>query len=193
MQNRFTTNILLLAPLLLLMSCQPGAPVVTVLGEVGGFEISESTQILKSKTSKSIFYISGKCQGSIKDILISFDNGSNYTPLSQFAESYTLDCSSNGTYSYKINPNSTIAFDIPADASYRDFKLRGISDFGNTLVLNLRRMVTNGGDLQITAGSVVANATTASGTPVVLRARVLSSAEATTGPGFKFKGAIRVK
>lgn len=193
MQNNFTTNILLLTPLLVLMSCQPGAPVVTVLGEVGGFEISESTQILKSKTSKTIFYISGKCQGSIKDIQVSFDNGANYTPLSQFAESYTLNCSGSGTYSYKINPNNTIAFDIPSDASHRDFKLRGISDFGNTLVLNLRRMVSNGGDLQITAGSTIVNATTASGTPVILRARVLSSTGVTTGPGFKFKGSIRIK
>lgn len=193
MQNRMMKNILLLAPLLMLMSCQPGAPVVTVLGEVGGFEISESTQILKSKTSKTIFYISGKCQGSIKDIQISFDNGANYTPLSQFAESYTLDCSGLGTYSYKINPNNTVAFDIPAEASYRDFKLRGISDFGNTLVLNLRRMVSSGGDLQITAGSTIVNTNTTSGTPVILRARVLSSTGVTTGPSFKFKGAIRIK
>jgi len=193
MQKKIMTNILLLTSLLTLMSCQPGVPVVTVLGEVGGFEISESTQILKSKTSKTIFYISGKCQGSIKDIHISFDNGANYTPLSQFAESYTLDCSGLGTYSYKINPNNTVAFDIPAEASYRDFKLRGISDFGNTLVLNLRRMVSNSGDLQITAGSTIVNATTASGTSVVFRARVLSSTGVTTGSNFKFKGAIRIK
>lgn len=181
-------NILLTSSLMTLLACQPGAPVVTVLGEVGGFEISETIQILKSKTSRNIFYISGRCQSSIKGIQISFDNGTNYTPLSQFAESFTLDCAGSGTYSYKINPNNTIAFDIPVDSSYKDFKLRGSSDFGNTVVQNLRRMISSDGDLQITAGSK----TTTSGT-LVLRARVLSSTGVTTGPGFKFKGAIRIK
>lgn len=188
MQNRSVKNILLLTLLLTLMSCQAGAPVVTVLGEVGGFDITETTQILKSKTSKNIFYISGKCQGAIKDIQVSFDNGANYTPLSQFAENYTMDCSGSGTYSYKINPNNTVAFDIPADVPYKDFKFRGTSDFGNTVVQNLRRMINSGDGLQITAGST----NTVSAT-YILKARIISAADVTTGPSFKFNGAIRIK
>ena len=192
MQKNIKFNILLLPSLLLLAACQPGAPVVTVIGEVGGFNITETTQILKTKNSKNIFYISGKCQGAIKDIHVSFDNGGSYTPLSQFAETVSFDCSTNGTYSYKINPNSTIAFDIPADRSYKDFKFRGSSDFGNTVVQNLRRMVTNSGELQVTAGSVIENVTV-SGTPAVFKARIVSSSGTDSGANFKFKGAIRIK
>lgn len=185
-------NILLTSSLMTLLACQPGAPVVTVLGEVSGFEISETIQILKSKTSKNIFYISGTCFVSVNDIQVSFDNGSTYSPLSQYAESYEQNCSSNGTYSYKINPNNTSVFDIPSNISYKDFKFRGMTDFGVTAVQNLRRMINTSDDLQITAGSTVVN-TTVSGTPVILRARVLSSAGVTTGTNFKFKGAIRIK
>lgn len=192
MHKNIKTYILLFSSLLILSACQPGAPVVTVIGEVGGFNITETTQILKTKNSKNIFYIAGKCQGAIKDIHVSFDNGANYTPLSQFAETVSLDCATSGTYSFKINPNNTIAFDIPADASYKDFKFRGSSDFGNTVVQNLRRMVSNSGDLQVTAGSVIANVTV-SGTPAVLKARIVSSQATDSGPNFKFKGAIRIK
>lgn len=174
------------------MSCQPGAPVVTVLGEVSGFEISETTQILKTKTSKNAFYISGKCFGSISDIQVSFDNGATYGTLSQYAESYQQNCASNGTYSYKINPNNTSVFDIPSNSSYKDFKLRGMSDFGATVVQNLRRIVSTSGDLQVTAGSMIANVTV-SGTPAVLRGRVLSSASVTTGTNFILKGSVRIK
>lgn len=185
-------NILLSTSLLSLMACQPGAPIVTVIGEMSGFEISESTQILKSKTSKNVFYITGKCFGSVSDIQVSFDNGGSYNPLSQYAESFEQKCSSDGTFSYKINPNSTSVFDIPSNSSFKDFKLRGMSDFGATIVLNLRRMVSNSGDLQITAGSTIANVTV-SGTPAVFRGRVLSSAGVTTGTNFKFKGVVRIK
>lgn len=174
------------------MSCQPGAPIVTVIGEMGGFNVNETTQILKSKNSKNIFYISGKCNSVISDIQVSFDGGANFTSLSQFAESFTNNCSSNGTYSYKINPNNTIAFDIPVSSSFKDFKLRGMGDFGATVTQNFRRMISNSGDLQITAGSTVATGTI-SGTPVVLKARILSSAGETTGVNFKFKGAIKIK
>ncbi len=184
--------ILLSTSLLSLMACQPGAPIVTVLGEVSGFEVTETTQILKSKDSKSIFYISGKCFGAIKDVEVSFDNGGTYTTLGQYAESFTQSCASSGTFSYKINPNNTTAFDIPANSSYRDIKLRGMSDFGATIVQNLRRMVTNSGDLQMTAGSVIANVTV-SGTPAVLRGRLISSAGVTSGTNFILKAAIRIK
>ena len=185
-------NILLSTFLLGLMSCQPGAPIVTVLGEVGGFEISESTQILKTKSNKNIFYISGKCFGAITDVQISFDNGATYNPLSQFAETSTFNCAVNGTFSYKINPNNTVAFDIPANSSYKDFKIRGTSDFGSTGVQNLRRMISNSGDLQITAGSFI-SAVSVSGSPAVFRGRVISSAGESSGTNFKFKGAIRIK
>ena len=74
-------NVLLSTCLLGLMSCQPGAPVVTVLGEVSGFEISETTQILKSKSNKNVFYISGRCFGAINDVQVSFDNGSSFNAL----------------------------------------------------------------------------------------------------------------
>lgn len=185
-------NILLSASVLGLMACQPGAPVVTVLGEVSGFEVTETTQILKSKNSKNIFFISGKCFGAISDVQVSFDNGGTYTALSQYAETSTQNCSSSGTFSFKINPNNTTAFDIPANSSYRDFKLRGMSDFGATTVQNLRRMVSNSGDLQMTAGSVVANVTV-SGSPAVLRGRIISSAGVTSGTNFILKAAIRIK
>lgn len=184
--------ILLSTSLLSLMACQPGAPIVTVLSEISGFEVNETTQILKSKNSKNIFYISGKCFGAIKDIEVSFDNGSTYMTLSQYAESFTQNCASSGTFSFTINPNNTTAFDIPVNSSYRDIKLRGMSDFGATVVQNLRRMVTNSGDLQITAGSVIANVS-ASGTPAVLRGRLISSAGTTSSANFILKAAIRIK
>ncbi|AZZ37703.1 hypothetical protein CIK05_13155 [Bdellovibrio sp. qaytius] len=185
-------NIFLSTSLLTLMACQPGAPVVTVLGEVSGFDISEKTQILKSKTNKNVFYISGTCFGAIKDVQISFDNGSSYSALSQYAETSTQNCSSSGTFSYKINPNNTVAFDIPANSSYKDFKIRGTSDFGPTSVQNLRRMISNSGDLQVTAGSTLASVTV-SGTPAILRGRIVSSAGSVSGTNFILKGAIRIK
>ena len=185
-------NILLSTSLLGLMSCQPGAPIVTVLGEVGGFEISETTQILKSKSNKNVFYISGRCFGAISDVQISFDNGGSFSALSQYAETTTFNCAVNGTFSYKINPNNTVAFDIPSNSSYKDFKIRGMSDFGATSVQNLRRMVTNSGDLQMTAGSVLATVSV-SGSPAVFRGRIISSADTSSGSNFKFKGAIRIK
>lgn len=192
MKKNIKAGMLKISSLLLLSACQPGAPVVTVIGEVGGFNISETTQILKTKNSKNIFYIAGKCQGAIKDIQVSFDNGATYTPLSQFAETVSFDCATNGSYSYKINPNNTIAFDIPSDSSYKDFKFRGSSDFGHTVVQILRRMVSNSGDLQITAGSVSENVTV-SGTPAVFKGRIVSSYGTDSGANFKFKGAIRIK
>lgn len=184
--------IFLFSSLFGLVACQPGAPVVTVLGEVSGFEITETTQILKSKTNKNVFYISGKCFGAISDVEVSFDNGGSYSALSSYAETSTFNCAINGTFSYKINPNSTVAFDIPANSSYKDFKLRGKSDFGNSVVQNLRRMVTNSGDLQITAGSFI-DSVTVSGAPAVFRGRVISSAGVVSGTNFIFKGAIRIK
>lgn len=178
--------------LLLLTACQPGAPLVTVLGQVAGFALNESTQILKSKTNKNSFTISGKCNTAIKEIEISFDGGSSYSPLGQFAESSNKNCAA-GTFSFLINPNNTIAFDIPADASFKDFKLRGTGDFGASAVLNFRRMVTNSGDLQITAGSGSNNGVV-SGSPVVLKARIISAAGSTSSnPNYKFKGSIRIK
>ena len=174
------------------MSCQPGAPIVTVLGEVGGFEVSETIQILKSKSNKNVFYISGRCFGAISDVQISFDNGKSFSALSQYAETTAFKCAENGTFSYKINPNNTVAFDIPSNSSYKDFKIRGMSDFGATSVQNLRRMVTNSGDLQMTAGSLLANVSV-SGTPAVFRGRIISSAGTSSGTNFKFKGAIRIK
>ena len=185
-------NILLSTSLLGLMSCQPGAPIVTVLGEVGGFEISETTQILKNKSNKNIFFISGKCFGAITDVQISFDNGGSFNPLSQYAETSSFNCAINGTFSYKINPNNTVAFDIPSNSSYKDFKIRGSSDFGATSVQNLRRLVSNSGDLQVTAGSFI-ETVSVSGSPAVFRGRVISSAGETSGTNFKFKGAIRIK
>lgn len=193
MKLQMLKNLLIFSSLLTLMSCQPGTALVTVLGQVSGFDLTETTQILKSKTNKNPFYISGRCSASIKEVEVSFDNGANYTPLSQFAESFSKDCSASGTFSYRINPNNTIAFDIPADLSYKDFKIRGTGDFGASAVQNFRRMVNSGGDLQLTAGSVKVEATTVSGTPVILRARVISSAGVSSGSNFKFKGAIRIK
>ncbi|MES2801487.1 MAG: hypothetical protein V4654_03260 [Bdellovibrionota bacterium] len=186
-------KIILLSSLLLgLMACQPGAPVVTVLGEVSGFEVTEKTQILKSKSSKNVFYISGTCFGAISDIQVSFDGGSSYSALSGYAETSDQSCKNNGTFSFKINPNSTIAFDIPANSSYKDIKLRGMSDFGATVVQNLRRMITSSGDLQVTAGSTITDVTV-SGTPAVFRGRVISSAGVTSGTNFILKGSIRIK
>lgn len=186
-------NILLTSSLMTLLACQPGAPVVTVLGEVSGFEISETTQILKSKTSKNIFYISGKCFGSISDIQVSFDNGSTYSPLSQYAESYEKNCSSNGTYSYKINPNNTSVFDIPPTSSFKDFKFRGMSDFGMTVVKNLRRQISSG-EIEISAGSSVTTGTlSGTTTAYIFTGRVISSAGITSGTNFIFKGAVRIK
>ena len=193
MIRHFKTRILLLTSLLGLMACQPGAPVITVLGEVSGFEISETTQILKSKTNKSSFFISGKCFGAIKDVQVSFDNGASYSALSQYAEISTLNCSTTGTFAYKIDPNNTIAFDIPNSSSYKDFKIRGTSDFGNTIVQNLRRMVSNSADLQVTAGSMIEDNITVSGTAAIFRGRVISSAGVVSGTNFILKGAIRIK
>lgn len=184
-------NILLSTLITGLMACQPGAPVITVLGEVTGFEISETTQILKSKTNKSIFYISGRCFGAIRDVEVSFNNGATYSPLSQYAETFTLSCASTGTFTYKINPNSTIAFDIPSDSSFKDFKIRGSSDFGNTVVQNLRRLVSSSADSQITAGST--ENVTVSGTAAIFRGRIVSSAGVSSGTNYIFKGAIRIK
>ena len=182
----------IVSSLLLLTACQPGAPLVTVLGQVAGFELNETTQILKSKTNKNSFTISGKCNAAIREIEISFDGGAVYSSLSQFAESSTKNCSG-GTFSFLINPNNTIAFDIPADASFKDFKLRGTGDFGASAVLNFRRMVSNSGDLQITAGSGSTSGVV-SGSPVVLKARIISSAGSTSSnPNYKFKGSIRIK
>lgn len=173
-----------------LMSCQPGSPIITVLGQVGGFEIAESIQTLKNKTSKNIFYISGKCNISVSEIEISFDQGLTYSALSSFSESYSNDCATLGRFSYKINPNSTIAFDLPADSWYKDFKIRGNGDYGVTAALNLRRAVAS--DFQVTAGTTQV-AGTVSGTPVVLRARLLSSVGTSTGATYRFKGALRIK
>lgn len=185
-------NIAVLSSVLLLTACQPGAPLVTVLGQVAGFELNETTQILKNKANKNSFTISGKCNAAIKEVEISF-GGDSFTPLSQFAESYTKDCTNGGTFSFLINPNNTIAFDIPADASYKDFKLRGMGDFGATAVHNFRRMISNSGDLQITAGTGSSSGVV-SGSPVVLKARIISSAGSTSSnPNYKFKGSIRIK
>lgn len=172
------------------MSCQPGAPIVTVLGQVSGFEIYETVQTLKNKTSKNAFYISGKCNASVSEIEVSFDSGATYTPLNLYAETYSNDCAASGTFSYKINPNSTIAFDLPANSSFKDFKIRGNGDYGLTAILNLRRAVAS--DFQVTTGSTKVTGTI-SGTPVFLRARLLSSVGTTTGGTYKFKGAIRIK
>lgn len=186
------THTSLISALLLLTACQPGAPLVTVLGQVAGFELNETTQILKSKTNKNSFTISGKCNAAIKEVEISFDGGAVYSPLSQFAESSNKNCAT-GTFSFLINPNNTIAFDIAADASFKDFKIRGTGDFGASAVLNFRRLVSNSGDLQITAGSGSTNGVV-SGSPVVLKARIISSAGTTSSnPNYKFKGSIRIK
>lgn len=185
-------NILLSTSLLSLMACQPGAPVVTVLSAVSGFEITENTQILKRKSDRNIFYISGKCFGMVKDIQISFDNGETYSALSQYAEESAMNCSTTGTFSFKIDPNNNVVFDIPVSSSYKDFKIRGFSDFGNTVVQNLRRMVSNSGDLQVTAGSFI-ETVTVSGSPAIFRGRIISSAGVASGTNFIFKGAVRIK
>lgn len=192
MKTLNTKNILFPLLLLSLTGCQPGAPVITALGEVSGFEINESIQVLKSKTSKSIFYISGRCFGALSDVQVSFDDGATYSPLSQYAETFSINCSTTGSFTYKINPNNTIAFDIPSNSAYKDFKIRGLSDFGNTVVKNLRRMISNSADLQITAGSTISNVTV-SGTPAVLRGRIISSSGITTGPNYILKGSLRIK
>lgn len=177
---------------LTLMSCQPGAPVVTMLGEVGGFEISESVMTLKSKTSTDVFYVSGKCFGLVTDIEVSFDNGATYSSLGQYSADAQQKCSTDGTFSFKIDPAIRTEFNIPYDRSYKDFKFRGLSEFGMTAVKNLRRQVKLG-ELQLTAGSGSASIATASGT-LTLKGRIISTAEVvTTGSGHVLKGSIRIK
>lgn len=173
--------------LLVLMSCQPGAPVVSLIGQVTGFSLNETVQNVKSKSSNKIFYISGKCNPAITDIEISFDNGATFVSLGNYAEgSYIKNCSSTGDFSYKINPQSKTEFSIPANSSFKDFKIRGFSDFGITSALNLRRMVSS--DFQVTAGS--ARITSGS---MVLQGRLVSSIETSTGTPFRFTGSIRIK
>ena len=172
--------------MLTLMSCQPGAPVVTVIGQVSGFSINESIQNLKNKSNRSIFAISGKCNPSITDIEISFDGGSSYSLLSSVAETSTKDCTGTGTFNYIINPNTVTAFNLPLESSFKDFKIRGYGDYGMTNVLNLRRMVSS--DFQVTTGSA---SVTSGG--AILRGRILSTIGRTSGVGFMIKGTLRVK
>lgn len=177
---------------LALMSCQAGTPVVTMIGEVGGFEISESVMTLKSKNSTDVFYVTGKCFGLITDIEVSFDNGATYSSLGQYAALAEQKCSVDGTFSFKIDPALRTEFNIPNDRSYKDFKFRGLSEFGMTSVKNLRRQVKLG-DLQITSGSGSASVATASGT-LTLKGRLVSTAVVnSTGSGYVFKGSIRIK
>lgn len=180
------TKILLQLSLLFgLMSCQPGNPIVTVLGEVSGFDISQNIQRLNSKTDKDVFIISGRCFGMISDVQISFDNGSSFESLSQHAETSNLNCASDGTFSYTINPNNKTLFDIPLDQSYKDFKIRGLSEFGATTIHNFRRMISNTNNLQITAGSTRTS---------TFKGRIISSAsQSQQGSNYKFKGALKIK
>lgn len=176
--------------LLLLTSCQPGAPVITMLGKVSGFEVSESLITLRSKTSTNPFYVSGKCVGNISEIQVSFDEGNSYSPLINYSIEPAMDCSQSGTFSFKIDPSLSpgSAFTIPANSSYKNFKFRGMSDFGPTTVYNLRMQINTAEDLQITAGS----GSTTSGT-FTLKGRIISAANSTTSGTLVFKGAIRIK
>lgn len=172
------------------MSCQPGAPVVTVLGKVGGFSINESVQTLNYKYDYGIFHISGKCNASISDIEISFDNGITFSPLSTYAISSTNDCSTTGKFSYKIDPSAVDEFDIPETAAYLDFKIRGNGDYGLSEVFNLRRMVKS--NLQVTPGSY-ARRQISGGVIYSHWGRLLSSAVVTNNGNYQFKGTVRIK
>jgi hypothetical protein len=172
---------------LTLSACQPGAPIVKVLGEVGGFRLTENVMTLKSKNARDPFFVSGVCFGSVNSIQVSFDEGATYQPLNQFAQSFSQSCSSTGSYSYLIDPAIATQFNVPAGRSYKDFYFRGTSDFGMTSVQILRRQV-NLGSFQITSGSGLVTSGTA-----VLSGRIISAAGVASGTNWVLKGALRIK